>query len=68
MALTPSDLEAVNAAIASGELTIRSSDGKTITMRTIPELLQARETILADMRASGSTPRTSLYSVANFSD
>jgi hypothetical protein len=48
---TQPDLNAINAAIASGELTIRSSDGKQITYRSMDELLKARQAIEADLAA-----------------
>ena len=43
MAFTTQDLAAIDAAIASGELTIRAADGKMVTLRTMSELLQARD-------------------------
>ena len=43
MAFTTTDLAAIDAAIASGELTIRAADGKMVTLRTMAELLQARD-------------------------
>ncbi|MCD8514638.1 MAG: hypothetical protein LRY31_01090 [Burkholderiaceae bacterium] len=59
---TQSDLDAINAAIASGELTVRSSDGKQITYRSVSELLQARQTIEADLAANRTNrPRTGRF-------
>ena len=49
MALTQTDLDAINAAIASGELTVQHSDGRRITYRSIEELKEARSLILADI-------------------
>ena len=70
MAFTAQDLAAIDAAIASGELTIRAADGRLVTMRSVAELLQAREVVtngIAD--ASGSAQRMyPRYQVADFSD
>lgn len=55
MAFTSSDLAAIDAAIASGEMTVRTADGRTVTLRTMDELLQARQAILAGM--AGAAPR-----------
>ena len=52
---TTNDLAAINAAIASGELTVRAADGKLITLRSVSELMQARAAIVAEI-ASTSTP------------
>lgn len=41
MALTQSDLDALDAAIASGELTVEVN-GRRVTYRSVPELMQAR--------------------------
>jgi hypothetical protein len=35
MAFTTTDLAAIDAAIASGELTVRTADGKQVTLRQI---------------------------------
>lgn len=70
MAFTAQDLAGIDAAIASGELTVRAADGRMITMRSIAELLQARDVITGGIAAaSGSAPR--LYprsQLADFSD
>jgi hypothetical protein len=54
---TQSDLDAINAAIASGELTVRSSDGKQVTYRSMDELLKARQTIEGDLAANRTQQR-----------
>lgn len=70
MAFTVQDLAGIDAAIASGELTVRAADGRMVTMRSIAELLQARDLIVSGIAAaSGSAPR--LYprsQLADFSD
>ena len=66
MAFTTQDLAAIDAAIASGELTIRAADGKMVTLRTMSELLQARAAIRADIAAQRRPyPR---HQLADFSD
>lgn len=49
MAYTQTQLEAIEAAIASGELTV-SYDGKHVSYRSIDELLRARDTIQAQLQ------------------
>ena len=70
MAFTPQDLTAIDTAIASGELTVRTADGKLVTLRSMTELLQARQVIRSEAAASASpvahsSPR---YQLADFSD
>lgn len=70
MAFTTTDLAAIDAAIASGELTVRTADGKQVTLRTMTELLQARAVIAAGVSAAASsTPRLyPRHQLADFSD
>lgn len=62
---TVTQLEAIEAALASGELTVEY-DGKRVTYRSATELLTLRDRIRGELIASGaisdSTPRRS-YSV-----
>lgn len=55
MSFTSADLTAINAAIASGELTVRTADGKMVTLRSMGELLEARRTIMAEMSQSAQS-------------
>lgn len=69
MAFTTADLEAIDRAIASGELTIRSADGKMVTMRSMSELLEARSVIVAGVASGASQPRAyPRHQLADFSD
>ena len=54
MAWTQSDLDAVEAAIASGELDVQYSDKRT-RYRSIAELLEARSVIQRSLTASSAT-------------
>lgn len=70
MAFTTLDLTAIDSAIASGELTVRTADGKTVTLRSMAELLQARSMIQTEI-AHASTGAPRLYprhQLADFSD
>jgi hypothetical protein len=69
MAFTQSDLDAINAAIASGSLSVSFSD-RTITYRSINSLIKAKSHIAAELAASsGSTSRMyPRYQRASFSD
>lgn len=59
---TLTQLEAIEAAIASGELTVEY-DGKRVTYRDMAELLKARDLIRAELIEAGTinetTPRRS---------
>lgn len=71
MAFTSADLAAVDAAIASGELTVRAADGRLVTMRTVDELLKARDAIKAEIASTtaGVTPRVyPRHQLASFAD
>ena len=69
MAFTQNDLSAIDSAIASGELTVRTADGKLVTLRSVSELLQARSAISALLAASAPTGRMyPRHQLADFSD
>jgi hypothetical protein len=54
MAWTQQQLEAIEAAIGSGELTVRFGD-RTVTYRSMEELLQARALIKETLAAESGT-------------
>lgn len=70
MAFTAQDLAAIDAAIGSGELTIRAADGRQVTMRSVAELLQARAVITDGIAAGSGTapPMYPRHQLADFSD
>ncbi len=49
MAFTTDDLDAINGAIASGELSV-TIDGRLITYRSITELLKAKSHIIQSLK------------------
>lgn len=58
---TVTQLEAIESAIASGELTVRY-DGKEVTYRSMDDLIKARDVIKGELVAAGTitgTPRRS---------
>lgn len=61
MAFTTTQLAAIEEAIASGELTV-SYEGKTVTYRSMADLVRARDTIKGELEADGTltaaAPRT----------
>lgn len=67
MAFTQADLSAIDSAIASGELTVRTADGKLVTLRTMDELLQARSVITASLASATQRPYPR-HQLADFSD
>lgn len=54
MAWTQAQLDAVETAIASGELTVRFGD-RTVTYRSVEELLQTRAVIKETLAAESGT-------------
>ena len=69
MAFTQSNLDALNNAISSGELTIRQGD-RWVTYRDIGDLIKARDLVKQELAAAASpTPRAyPRYQQADFSD
>lgn len=69
MAFTPQDLAAIDAAIASGELTIRAN-GREVTYRSLTELFKARETIAGALSAQTTPTRPAgpRHLLASFAD
>ncbi len=69
MAFTPQDLASVDAAIASGELTIRSN-GREVTYRSQADLFKAREAISAALAAQANPARPAgpRHLLASFAD
>lgn len=65
MAYTLTQLQAVEAAIASGELTVEY-EGKRVTYRSMGELIQARDLIKAELIAAGTLPEETRVSYASF--
>jgi ribosomal protein L12E/L44/L45/RPP1/RPP2 len=69
MAFTQANLDAIDAAIASGELTV-SVAGRTITYRSIDDLIKARAVVsTAVAAAAASTARAGpRHQLADFTD
>lgn len=72
MALTQADLDALDLAIASGELTV-SHSGRTVTYQSTDKLLQARQhvsNVLRSQSGSGRAPSFGgrSYGLASFNN
>ena len=68
MAFTSADIDAVDRAIASGELTVRTND-RMVTYRSMQELREARAAIVAAIAAAaGNTAPSPRHQLASFSD
>lgn len=68
MAYTTDDLAAIDAAIASGELTVKTND-RLVTYRSIDELLRARNHIAAVLASQDSSARLfPRFQTPDFSD
>jgi hypothetical protein len=57
VAFTTTDLAAVNSALAKGEQTVHFAD-RSVTYRSVSELLQVRDLILAELPASSVSTTT----------
>jgi len=68
MAFTSADIDAVDRAIASGELTVRTND-RLVTYRSMEELTAARAVIAGALAAqSASAAVYPRHQLADFSD
>jgi len=61
MALTQTDLDALDRAIATSELEVQM-DGRRVKYRSTVELIQARDHVAGVLRAAAPMPRRSSYS------
>ena len=50
MSFTQTDLDRLDAAIASGRLSVRDADGNSTTYRSMAELLKAREMVAREVQ------------------
>lgn len=67
MAFSQSDLDTIDDAIKGAELSVRFSDGSSVTYRSVDEMIKVRDLIRSDL----STPATSSYprhQIARFDD
>ena len=55
MAFTQADLDTINKAIGNGALEVRFAD-RTVTYRSMEELLKAKANIEAELSSAGTTP------------
>ena len=66
MSFSQSDLDNINAAVATGELSVEVS-GRKVVYRSMDDLLKARAIIQGDLAADGATsqsaPRRGSYTV-----
>ncbi len=60
MALTQADLDALDAAIAKGEQSVSFGD-RTVTYRSVSEMLRARAAIAQQLARSATSPRPRQY-------
>ena len=58
MAFTTTDLDNIEAAIATGELTV-SVNGRTVTYRSMTDLLKARDFISGALQSAGTIAKVS---------
>ena len=56
MAWTQTDLDVIDAAIASGTLSVRFSDGRMVTYQSLDAMLKARAVIWAALNNAAAAP------------
>ncbi len=61
MGFTATQLDAIEKAIASGELKV-AYDGREVVYRSMADLVAARNLIKADLQKSGAIPKRTRYS------
>ncbi len=61
MGFTTTQLDAIEKAIASGELKV-AYDGKEVVYRSMSDLIDARNLIRSDLQKSGAIPKRIRYS------
>ncbi len=57
MAYSQTDLDNIDKAIATGYLTVRYADGRTVTFRSVSELKEARALILKTLNSQSKPKR-----------
>jgi len=62
MSFTIEQLNAIETAIASGELTVRSDTGRMVEYRSISDLIKARDMIKQSLEQSGALSKRKKYS------
>jgi len=60
MAFTKDDLDSIDRAIASGELSV-THNGRSVTYRSMTELLKARDRIANQISATSASPRRASF-------
>lgn len=66
MAFTQTQLDAIESAIASGELKV-VFDGREVMYRSVDDLIKARNLVKSALEASGATPKATRTSYASVS-
>lgn len=56
MAWTQTDLDTIDAAVASGTLSVRFSDGRMVTYQSLDAMLKARAAMWATLNAAAAAP------------
>ncbi len=54
MAFTSSDLDTLDRAIATGEMTVRTVTGQMVTYRSMDELIKARQVVAGELAATAA--------------
>ena len=68
MAWTQSDLDALEEAMASGEMTVRSPDGRLVTYQSLSDMLKLRAAMREEIDAAAQTMKGARHQTAVFCD
>lgn len=64
MAFTQQDLDRLDQALASGELSV-SQNGRTVTYRSVADLKSARDTVQQELQVQQGKPRARAFRFSN---
>lgn len=68
MAWTQTDLDNIEAVLATGELTVRLSTGRMVTFQNTAELLKLRDAMRLEINSTSRTTRGPRHRLAVFGD
>ena len=68
MAWTQADIDALEAAMASGEMTVRSPDGRLVTYQSLDDMLKLRAAMREEVAATTRTLKGVRHQTAVFCD
>ena len=68
MAFSQADIDSIDIALATGDLSVRFPDGRQIEYRSVDDLIKAKRAIEAQINAASTSRLSPRYQQADFSD